>query len=86
MWQHMFSMPVMRTVWRLESSLRLHTVRITGILNICRHITTMDRQYFLNILIVFNISNVYKEINKELPGDDLIEDQNMLECFLKHFK
>ena len=32
MWQHMFSMPVMRTVWRCElDSSRLHTVRITGI-------------------------------------------------------
>jgi hypothetical protein len=26
------------------------------------------------------------EINKELPEDDLIEDRNMLECFLKCFK
>ena len=48
MWQHMFSMPVMRTVWRRE--LDCHSV------------------------------------NKELPEDDLIEDQNMLECFLKCFK
>ena len=40
----------------------------------------------LNILIVFNISNFDKEINKELPEDDLIEDRNMLECFLKCFK
>ena len=38
MWQHMFSMPVMRTV-------------------------------------IFNISNIDKEVNKELPEDDLIEDQ-----------
>ena len=30
MWQHMFSMPVMRTVWRRELSSRLHTVRETG--------------------------------------------------------
>ena len=45
MWQHMFSMPVMFTVWRRD-----------------------------------------KEVNKELPEDDLIEDQNMLECFLKCFK
>ena len=50
MWQHMFSMPVMRTVWRRELS-------------------------FLNILIIFNISNIDKEVNKELPEDDLIEDQ-----------
>ena len=39
MWQHMFNMPVMRTVWR-------HTVRITGILNICCHITTMNDNTF----------------------------------------
>jgi hypothetical protein len=37
-------------------------------------------------LIVFNISNIDKEINKELPEDDLIEDRNRLECFLKCFK
>ena len=49
MWQHMFSMPVMRTVWRREL-------------------------------------NIDKEVNKELPEDDLIEDRNMLECFLKCFK
>jgi len=40
---------------------------------------------FLNILIVFNISNINKEINKKLPKNDLI-DRNMLECFLKCFK
>ena len=27
-----------------------------------------------------------KELNKELPEDDLIEDRNMLEWFLKCFK
>ena len=27
-----------------------------------------------------------KEVNKELPEDDLIEERNMLECFLKCFK
>jgi hypothetical protein len=26
------------------------------------------------------------DINKELPEDDLLEDRNMLECFLKYFK
>jgi len=31
MWQRMFSMAVMRTVWRRNS--RLHIVRITGVLN-----------------------------------------------------
>jgi hypothetical protein len=69
MWQHMFSMPVTRTVWRreLDSSSRLHTVLF---------------KYFNN----FNISNIDKEINKELPEDDLIEDRNTLMCFLKCFK
>ena len=71
---------------RLQSSSHLHTVRITGILNICCHITTMDDNTFLNILIIFNISNIDKKVNKELPEDDLIEDRNMLECFLKCFK
>ena len=42
--------------------------------------------YFLNILIIVNISNIDKELNKELPENDLIEDRNMLECFLKCFK
>ena len=41
---------------------------------------------FLIILVVFNISNIDKEINRELPEDDLIEDRNMLECFVKCFK
>jgi hypothetical protein len=41
--QHMSSVRVMRTVWRRElSSSRLHTVRITGTLNICCHITTTE--------------------------------------------
>ena len=64
MWQHMFSMPVMRTAWRRE----------------------LDDNTFLNILIIFNISNIDKEVNKELPEYDLIEDRDMLECFLKCFK
>jgi len=38
------------------------------------------------VLIIFNISNIDKEVNKELPEDDLIEDRNMLDCFLKYFK
>jgi len=29
MWQPMFSMPVMRTVWRRKSSSRLHTIQHT---------------------------------------------------------
>ena len=31
-------------------------------------------------------TNIDKEVNKELPEDDLIEDRNMLKCFLKCFK
>jgi len=38
------------------------------------------------LIILFNISNFDKEINKKLPEDDLIEDRKMLECFLKCFK
>ena len=36
-------------------------------------------KYFNN----FIISNIDKEVNKGLPEDDLIEDRNMLECFLE---
>ena len=36
--------------------------------------------------MVFNISNINKEINKELPEDDIIEDRNMLKCYQKCFK
>jgi len=36
--------------------------------------------------IIFNISNIDKEVNKELHEDDLLEDRNMLDCFLKCFK
>ena len=46
----------------------------------------MDDNTFLNILIIFNISIIDKEVNKELPEDDLTADRNMLECFLKCFK
>ena len=46
----------------------------------------MDDNIFLNILIIFNISNIDKEVNKELTEDDLIEDRIILECFLKCFK
>ena len=48
--------------------------------------TSLSMLLILNILIIFNISNTDKEVNKELPEDDLIEDWNMLECFLKCFK
>jgi len=40
----------------------------------------------LLILKYFNISNINKEINEKLPEDDLIEDRNKLECFVKCFK
>jgi hypothetical protein len=30
------------------------------------------------MLIVFNINNIDKEINKELPEDDLLEDAGVL--------
>ena len=46
----------------------------------------LNKADVLNILLIFNISNIDKEVNKELPEDDLIEDRNMLECFLKCFK
>ena len=32
------------------------------------------------------MDNIDKEVNTELPDDDLIEDRNMLECFLKCIK
>ena len=73
MWQHMFSMPVMRTVWRRELDWMLPH-------------NHDGWYYFLNILIIFNISNIDKEVNKEIPEDDIIVDRNMLECFLKCFK
>ena len=50
------------------------------------HPSTIDWWYVLNMLIIFNISNIDKEVNKELPEDDLIDDRNMLECFLKCFE
>jgi len=33
----------------------------------------------------FNISNIKKEVNKEIPEDDIIGDRNMLDYFLKVF-
>ena len=38
-------------------------------------------KYFKN----FNISNINREVNKEIPEDDLIGDRNMLDYFLKVF-
>ena len=48
--------------------------------------TSLLMLLILNILIIFNISNIDKEVNKEFPEDDLIENRNMLKCFLKVFK
>jgi len=33
----------------------------------------------------FNISNINREVNKEISEDDLIVDRNMLDYFLKVF-
>jgi len=41
---------------------------------------------YIYTYIYIHISNINKEINTKLPEDDLIEDRNMLECFLKCFK
>jgi hypothetical protein len=39
------------------------------------------------MLLILKIIKIFKkEINKKLPEDELIEDLNMLECFLKCFK
>ena len=45
----------------------------------------MDDNTFLNILIIFNISNIDKEVNKELPEDDLIEDRKHVGVLPKVF-
>ena len=51
-----------------------------------KHMLPHNHDELIIIFKYFNISNFDKEINKELPEDDLIEDRNMLECFLKCFK
>ena len=38
-------------------------------------------KYFKN----FNISNINKEVSEEIPVDDLTEDRNILDYFLKVF-
>ena len=48
--------------------------------------TSLSMLLILKIIKIFNISNIDKEVNKELPEYDLIEDRNMLECFVKYFK
>ena len=70
MWQHMFSTHYSHTKHMLPHN----------------HDGLIIPFKFLNILIVFNISNINKEINKKIPEDDLIEDRNMLHYFLKCFK
>jgi hypothetical protein len=55
-------------------------LKIIKIFKKCYHFLNI-----LNILKIFNINNIDKEINKKLPEDDLIEDRNMLEWFLKCF-
>ena len=82
MWQHMFSVPVMCTVWRREGVQLMppHSKHY-------RHTKHMlPRKHDGLILIIFNINNIDKEVNKEILEDDFIEDRNMLECFLKFFK
>ena len=71
-WQHMFSMHVMLTVWRreLESRHYRHTKHMLP----HNHDVIIILFKFLNILIVFNISNINKGINKKLTEDELIED------------
>ena len=39
--------------------------------------------FFIQLRITLLSYNIDKEVYKELPEDDLIEDRNMLECFLK---
>ena len=41
---------------------------------------------FKSIIIHRGYVAAYAYVNKEFPEDDLIEDRNMLECFLKCFK
>ena len=53
---------------------------------ILKTIKIFKKYYRSNVVMWFNISNIDKEINKELPEDDLIEDRNMLERFLRCFK
>jgi len=37
-------------------------------------------------VVMWQHVSIFYEINKEHPEDDLIEDRNMLECFLKCLK
>jgi predicted patatin/cPLA2 family phospholipase len=98
-WQRMFNMPVMRTVWRRALDWMLfvsiqHSVQHTSPHSThyrhTKHMLPHNHDgliiFFFFFLIIFNISNIDKEINKELPEDYLIEYRNMLECFLKCFK
>ena len=42
-------------------------------------------QTCISLLSYIKISNINKEVNKEIPEDDLIGDRNMLDYFLKMF-
>jgi hypothetical protein len=80
------------TAWRRElGSVQLMSPRSTHYRHTKHmlphnHDGLIIRFKFLNILVVLNSDEMDKEINKKLPEDDLIEDRNMLECFLKYFK
>jgi hypothetical protein len=65
MWQHVFSVPVMRTAWRRELDSRSTHYRHTKHMLPHNHDGLIISFKFLNILIVFNISNIEKEINKK---------------------
>jgi hypothetical protein len=84
MWQHMFRKPVMCTVWRREFTSPHNThYRHT------KHTLPHNHDELIVLFKYFNrfnICNIDKEINKELPEDDLLEDRNMLQCFLKCLK
>ena len=69
-----------KSLWRIKVKLNLCTLYLRMVQS--KYTSTFPRwmiilfKYFNN----FNISNIEKEVNKELPDDDLIEDRNILEC------
>ena len=79
MWQHMFNVPVMCAVWRPPHSTHYRHTKHRLPYNHDGLIILF--KYFNN----FNISNINKEVNKEIPEDDLIGDRNKLDYFLKVF-
>ena len=66
MWQHMLSMSVMRTMWTAVQITSSHSTHYKHTKHMLPHnddgLIILFK--FLNILIVFNISNINKEINK----------------------